>query len=233
MGPQRHQVGGRGAVVVRVLTTATRSASPALRPDRAGVAAEVLAARSPMSRRSGSCCCGPPPRWGGHRTRPARLLPAQPETEQARAAALVAAGSWRRSRSTAGRTAYLLPGQSIPRRDKDTALLCPFDPLIFFRPGAADVRRFHYRIEIYTPAPKPSTATTCGRSCSTGGWWGVDLKRATAPARAGRVHRGRPGPCARPRGAGRELCTMAGLAGLDDVASQARGSVAPLRTALR
>jgi hypothetical protein len=32
--------------------------------------------------------------------------------------------------------------------------LCPFDPLIFFRPRVERVFQFHYRIEIYVPAPK-------------------------------------------------------------------------------
>ena len=42
----------------------------------------------------------------------------------------------------------------MPRRDRGTALLCPFDPLIFFRPRVQRLFDFHYRIEIYTPAPK-------------------------------------------------------------------------------
>jgi uncharacterized protein len=50
--------------------------------------------------------------------------------------------------------AYLRAGQIIPRRDRGTALLCPFDPLIFFRPRVERVFQFHYRIEIYVPAPK-------------------------------------------------------------------------------
>ncbi len=48
--------------------------------------------------------------------------------------------------------AYLRPGRALPRRDRGTALLCPFDPLIFFRPRVERLFRFHYRIEIYTPA---------------------------------------------------------------------------------
>ncbi len=48
--------------------------------------------------------------------------------------------------------AYLRPGRSIPRLDRGTALLCPFDPLIFFRPRVQRLFDFHYRIEIYTPA---------------------------------------------------------------------------------
>jgi uncharacterized protein len=50
--------------------------------------------------------------------------------------------------------AYLLAGQAIPRHDRGTALLCPFDPLIFFRPRVQRLFEFHYRIEIYTPANK-------------------------------------------------------------------------------
>jgi uncharacterized protein len=48
--------------------------------------------------------------------------------------------------------AYLPAAQTIPRRDRGTALLCPFDPLIFFRPRVQRLFGFHYRIEIYTPA---------------------------------------------------------------------------------
>jgi uncharacterized protein YcaQ len=50
--------------------------------------------------------------------------------------------------------AYMPAGQKIPRIDRGTALLCPFDPLIFFRPRMERVFQFHYRIEIYTPAAK-------------------------------------------------------------------------------
>ncbi|RAU95205.1 winged helix-turn-helix domain-containing protein, partial [Mycolicibacter senuensis] len=48
--------------------------------------------------------------------------------------------------------AYLRAGQPIPRGDRGTALLCPFDPLIFFRPRVQRLFDFHYRLEIYTPA---------------------------------------------------------------------------------
>jgi uncharacterized protein YcaQ len=50
--------------------------------------------------------------------------------------------------------AYVRAGQIVPRRDRGTALLCPFDPLIFFRPRVERLFQFHYRIEIYVPAPK-------------------------------------------------------------------------------
>jgi uncharacterized protein len=50
--------------------------------------------------------------------------------------------------------AYLRAGQVIPRFERGTALLCPFDPLVWFRPRAERMFGFRYRIEIYTPAPK-------------------------------------------------------------------------------
>jgi uncharacterized protein YcaQ len=50
--------------------------------------------------------------------------------------------------------AYLRAGQIVPRQDRGTALLCPFDPLIFFRPRVERVFDFMYRIEIYVPANK-------------------------------------------------------------------------------
>ena len=50
--------------------------------------------------------------------------------------------------------AYLRTGRTVPRLDRGTALLCPFDPLIFFRPRVERLFGFHYRIEIYTPAAK-------------------------------------------------------------------------------
>ncbi len=51
-------------------------------------------------------------------------------------------------------SAYLRAGRTVPRTDRGTALLCPFDPLIFFRPRVERLFEFHYRIEIYTPAAK-------------------------------------------------------------------------------
>ncbi len=50
--------------------------------------------------------------------------------------------------------AYLRTGQPVPRTDRGTALLCPFDPLVFCRPRVQRLFGFDYRIEIYTPAAK-------------------------------------------------------------------------------
>lgn len=70
-------------------------------------------------------------------------------------AKLVAAGDLERV-EVAGwpAPAYLRAGRAVPRTDRGTALLCPFDPLIFFRPRVERLFEFHYRIEIYTPAAK-------------------------------------------------------------------------------
>ncbi|MFI6363663.1 winged helix-turn-helix domain-containing protein [Nocardia sp. NPDC050630] len=53
-----------------------------------------------------------------------------------------------------GKPAYLRAGAATPRRIEGAALLCPFDPLIFFRSRTERIFDFHYRIEIYTPEPK-------------------------------------------------------------------------------
>lgn len=52
------------------------------------------------------------------------------------------------------RPAYLRADARVPRRITGAALLCPFDPLIFFRPRTERIFDFHYRIEIYTPEHK-------------------------------------------------------------------------------
>ena len=53
-----------------------------------------------------------------------------------------------------GKPAYLHPEASLPRWARGTALLSPFDNLIWYRDRVERLWDFHYRIEIYVPEPK-------------------------------------------------------------------------------
>ena len=78
-----------------------------------------------------------------------------PQQSKPAVAALVAAGALEQVEVDGwSAPAYLASGATVPRLDRGTALLCPFDPLIFFRPRVERLFGFHYRLEIYTPAPK-------------------------------------------------------------------------------
>lgn len=50
--------------------------------------------------------------------------------------------------------AYVRPDVVVPRIRRGTALVAPFDSLVWDRSRTERMFGFHYRIEIYTPAPK-------------------------------------------------------------------------------
>lgn len=87
-----------------------------------------------------------------HRLRIAPTTRALHELVEAGAVEQVAVEGWERG----GRAlpAFRVPGTRIPRRVEATALLSPFDPVVWNRDRALRMFGFHYRIEIYTPAPK-------------------------------------------------------------------------------
>ena len=126
--------------------------------------------------------------------------------------------------------AYLLAGQTIPRHNRGTALLCPFDPLIFFRPRVERLFDFHYRIEIYTPASKRQYGYYVWPFLLDGELVGrVDLKAdrsADALHVVGAfVEPDRP-PSQVASALARELETMAGWLGLAGVTVGKRGDLA-------
>lgn len=53
-----------------------------------------------------------------------------------------------------GKPAYLHPEAMLPRRARGTALLSPFDNLIWYRPRVERLWDFRFRIEIYVPEPE-------------------------------------------------------------------------------
>jgi uncharacterized protein YcaQ len=134
--------------------------------------------------------------------------------------------------------AYLRAGQVVPRRDGGTALLCPFDPLIFFRPRVERLWQFHYRIEIYTPAPKRRFGYYVWPFLLDGRLVGrVDLKADRAQGSLnviGAFAEEGEQPSRVAAALAPELQTMATWLGLSDVTVAKKGDVAaPLARALR
>ncbi|KAA0112165.1 winged helix-turn-helix domain-containing protein [Mycolicibacterium sp. P1-5] len=133
--------------------------------------------------------------------------------------------------------AYLASGLTAPRVDRGTALLCPFDPLIFFRPRVERLFEFHYRIEIYVPEPKRQFGYYVWPFLLDGKLVGrVDLKAERANGALNVVgaftEPGQDSATVAPRLAA-ELQSMAGWLGLGTVTVGTRGDlVGALRKAL-
>ena len=131
-----------------------------------------------------------------------------------------------------GTPAYLRAGQTVPRRDRGTALLCPFDPLIFFRPRVERWFDFHYRIEIYTPAPKRQFGYYVWPFLMDGELVArVDLKRTDAALQVpGAFIENGQDPARVAEALAVELRTMASWLGVGEVEVGGRGDLAePLR----
>jgi uncharacterized protein YcaQ len=162
-----------------------------------------------------------------YRLAPDRCRQAVAELVEAGEVEAVAVRGWRQ-------TAYRSHDARLPRRIEGTALLCPFDPLIWYRERTERLFGFRYRIEIYVPEPQRTHGYYVFPFLLDGELVArVDLKAD----RAGGVLRV-PGAFAEPGvHAGRvvpalagALGEMAGWLGLDGVAVGERGDLAgPLR----
>lgn len=125
---------------------------------------------------------------------------------------------------------YMGSAARVPRSIEGLAVLCPFDPVIWFRPRTERLFDFHYRIEIYTPPAKRIFGYYVFPVLLDGELVGrVDLKAdrqaGLLRVRGSYVEEGQdPARVAGPLAA--EMKTMAAWLSLDDVAVEKRGNLA-------
>ena len=134
--------------------------------------------------------------------------------------------------------AYLHRDARRPRKAGGTALLSPFDPVVWERSRAERLFEFHYRIEIYTPAPKRQFGyyvlpflhhdRIAGRVCLK-----ADRQAGVLRANASH-HEAGVDPVETAQALAGELRLMAAWLGLPEVAAGPSGNLAQaLRRALR
>ena len=126
--------------------------------------------------------------------------------------------------------AYLHHEAKLPRKAGGTALLSPFDPLVWERSRAERLFNFHYRIEIYTPASKRKFGyyvlpflhhdRIAGRVCLK-----ADRQAGVLRANASH-HESHADPVETASALAGELKLMAGWLGLPEVAAGAAGNLA-------
>jgi hypothetical protein len=151
---------------------------------------------------------------------------------------LVAAGELLPAKVEGWRVAaYLHRDATIPARAGGTALLSPFDPLVWERGRTERLFNFRYRIEIYTPAhlrqfgyyvlPFLMDGRLVGRACLK-----ADRQAGVLRVNASHHEDGTDGTAAAERLA-TELARMAAWLELSDIVVHAAGTLAkPLRKAV-
>ena len=133
--------------------------------------------------------------------------------------------------------AYRHRDAAARRAPDGTALLSPFDPLVWERGRTERLFGFRYRIEIYTPAPKRQfgyyvlpflmDGRLVGRVCLK-----ADRHAGVLRVNASHHEEGADSGAAAERLAG-ELVRLAAWLGLDDIVVHATGTLAkPLRQAI-